>query len=338
MGIYDAAGRDKINPDPVLTQISIEFAGTIDYIANRLFPRVNVGQQAGRYEIFGRRHFSVGYSGDVRAPGTRANEIEGEREYAEDQYFAIEHALEMPIPDEERENNPDKNIDADATEEVSSQLLLGKELTARDLTYDTTRYKTDHVVTLGSGEQFDEYDTSDPIEVFREVFRTFHESTGLVPNLGIVPWKVMSFLEDHPAIVERYAAFGGVISPEQIAQVLGIREIIVPGGQFNATTNPGQAAVLGEVWGSDTITLVYTTGRPALRTPNFGYEFNWGISGTRKVADQISMDTRREDSIVSDVVRGRRRYDLKQVGRDPDLAGQPVVAGALILDVLASEG
>ncbi len=332
MGIYDATGRDKLELDPMLTQISIEFAATTDYIAPILFPSVRVNQQNGRYEIFGRRAFRRNFGGDVRAPGARANELEGQREFAEDTYTAREHALEMLTPDEERENNPDKDPEADAVEDLTNDLLLGKELAARDLLYDPTVYKTDHVETIGSGDHFNEFETSNPIEVFRDMFFTFHETLGTVPNIAVIPWAVMAYLEDHPAIVERYAIQGGVITPEQVAAVLGIQRIVVPGGTYN-NANPGQNAALTEIWGNN-IVLGLVPGRPQRRMPALGYEFLWPVRGGRRQQDEIIADRRRDDDRIGWINRVRRRYDLKLVGRDPDLAGTPVVAGILIQDVL----
>jgi len=331
---YDTAGRDKLRPDPLLTQISIEFEAATDLISQRLFPSVRVNQQNGGYEIFGRRAFTRTTTGDVRAPGARANESEGRREFAEDTYTAREHALEELIPDEERENNPGRNVEGEAVEDLTWDLLLGKELVARDLLYDPTVYKTDHVETLGAGEHFDEFSTSDPQTVFRDLFRTFHSTLGTIPNLAVIPWRVMSYLEDHPQLVERYAFVGGVITPEQIATFLGVQEVVVPGGTYN-NQNPGQAAALSEIWGNN-IVLGLIPNRPATRTPALGYEFLWPIpGGGRTTADSVQIDRRRDNDRIGDIVRSRRRYDLKLVGRDPDISGNPVVAGMLIQDVLS---
>ena len=109
---YDAAGRGRITPDPVLTGIAIEFAAQQNYIADRLFPSVGVTEQHGRYELFGRSAFTRHYAGDRRAPGARANEVSGRKRYADTPFSVVEHALEELIPDEEKEMNPDEAGDA----------------------------------------------------------------------------------------------------------------------------------------------------------------------------------------------------------------------------------
>jgi hypothetical protein len=334
MPIYDAAGRDRIVPDPVNTQISISFEQQSSYIAPILFPTVSTGGvQSGRYEVFGRDAFRRNFSGDVRAPGARANEVEGRKRYIEDTYFAVEHALEELIPDEEIENNRDENPEADSVENLTNDLLLGKELAARDLLYDDSNYLGAHVETLTAGEHFDEFSTSDPITLFRDLFRTFHSTLGTVPNLAVIPWTAMSYLEDHPLIVARYAPVGGVITPEQIAEILGVQRIVVPGGNYN-DANPGQAAALSEIWGNN-IVLGLVPSRPSRRTPALGYEFLWRIPGARGGQDNLSVDRRRDSDRIGWINRVRRRYDLKLVGRDPDLVGHPVVAGMLVKNVVS---
>lgn len=336
MGFYDATGRQNIVPDPVLTNISVEFANVTDYIAGRLFPTVRVSQQSSRYLVFGRKSFRVNYGGDVRAPGSRANELEGTAAWSEDTYFATEHALENLIPDEEGENTEARfNSERDATEDLVHKLMLGRELAARDLVHDDTQYHASHVVTLSGTSQWNDYSgTSDPISVFRTAFRQFHSTMGTVPNIAVIPWRVMSYLEDHPKIIERYSAQGGVMTPEMIASILGVSRILVPGGSYNQNSNPAVAASLSYIWGNHVV-LGFVPNRPALRTPALGYEFLWPIRGGRNQADAVSVDRRRDNDRIGNIIRARRRYDLKLVGKDPDLAGTPLVAGYLIKNAIA---
>ena len=333
MARYDTTGRDKINPDPVLTQVSVEFEQSTSLVSSRFFPTVPVGARSGKYSVFGRKSWRRTLTGDVRAPGARANEREGRIFEAKDQYFANEHALEEFIPVEEREENPERDVEGEATEELTWDLLLGKELVARDLLYDTTQYHTGHVTTLTAGAHFDEYATSDPITLFRDLMRTFHTTLGILPNLAMIPWQAMSYLEDHPLIIERYSQVGGMITPDQIATILGIPEIVVPGTIYNGE-NPGQAADLTELWGNN-IVLGVVPARPAPRIPALGYEFLLPIPGGRNSADNVSIDVRENNDRIGDIVRARRRYDMKLVGRDPELDDK-VVAGMLIQNVVSS--
>lgn len=335
MAVYDAAGRDRIEPDPLLTDVSVSFERDANmFVSQRLAPTVRVNLQSGRYSLFGKRAFKQPAFGSKRAPGTRANQVEAGREEFEDTYFATEDALESVIPIEEYENNPDKDVRAEATEEVTGQLLVQKELNVINLVTTAGNYKASHVVTLGAGDHFDEYATSDPITVFRDLIRDFFDSTGITPNLGVFPWKVMSYLEDHPDILARYENRGGNISPENIAETLHLPEIVVPGGWYDSNTNPALASSLQEMWPDD-ILLAYVPARPARNTPALMYDFVWPIAGGQAGPDNFSTDVRYDDDNIADIVRVRTRRDLKLVGKDPEEAGTPIIAGALIKDVLS---
>ena len=61
------------------------------------------------------------------------------------------------------------------------------------------------------------------------------------------------------------------------------------------------------MWGKDVI-LAYVPARAGLKTPAFMYEFVWGYPGAMKV------DRWREEPRESDLIRVKRRYDLKFVG------------------------
>jgi len=327
MGKYDARGSDNIIVDPVLTNISIEWANLTVTAADVLFPSVRVSKQGGKYLVFGRNAFTTNFGGDVRSPGARANEIPGFARWSEDTYFAVEHALEMLVPDEERENVESPfEPDRDAVEDVTSQILMGRELAARDLVTDPTVYHADHTVTLSGTAQWNDYANSDPIADVRRAFRTFHSNMFTVPNVAIIPFRVMSYLEDHPVIVERYSAQGGVVTAEMIANILGIDRVIVPGGAYNTTNNPGRPDDISYIWGDDVV-LAYVPPRAGLRTPAFAYEFTWPIQGREQASDR-----RRDDDRVGDIHRVRRRYDLKLVAKDED--NDLAIGGYLIRDAI----
>lgn len=330
MGKYDAAGADNIVVDPVLTNISVEWANLTVTAADVLFPSVRVTKQAGKYLLFGRKAFNTNFGGDVRAPGSRANEIPGFARWSEDTYFAVEHALEMLVPDEERENieNP-FDPDRDAVEDVTSKVLMGRELAARDLVTDPDNYHTGHVEELSGTARWNDYADSDPISDFRSAFRVFHRSMFTVPNTAVIPYRVMSYLEDHPVIVNRYIAQGGVVTAEMIANILGIDRIIVPGGAYNTEGNPGRPDDISYIWGEDVI-LAYVPPRAGLRTPAFAYEYTWPIQGREQTVDR-----RRDDDRVGDIHRVRRRYDIKMVAKDEDTDG--AIGGFLLRNVIDPE-
>jgi hypothetical protein len=157
--------------------------------------------------------------------------------------------------------------------------------------------------------------------VTRAAFRTFHSKLFFEPNLGVIPYQVMTQLEDHPDFIERIKySERAILTAELIASVLGIGKVIVPGVGYNSA-NPGQTATLGYLWGKDVI-FAYVPDRPGMKIPAFAYEFVWPYGGLTQAAEKW-----REQPRKSDVVRVSRRYDIKFVAKD---ASDKALAGYII--------
>jgi hypothetical protein len=325
MAVYNPRGAGNVHIDRVLTNISIGFPNA-GYVGDQLFPVVDVQKQSDKYHVFGRETWGPAHQ-DLRAPGTVANEIPG-LAVSLDSYFAGEHALQIAVHDEEREN-ADAPLDPDreGTELVTSRILLGRELAIKTLATTAANYATNHSVTLSGTAQWNDYANSNPIGDIRTAVRQVHAAVQLRLNTAIMPYQVMSQLEDHPDFIERIKySERGVLTEEIIGSIFGIPKIIVPEvGQNTAAL--GLAPVLGYLWGKDVI-LAYVPPRPGRKQVAYGYEFNWGLNrSTPQVVDRW-----RETPRVSDVVRVRRRYDIKFVTLD---GTSKQIAGYLIKTAVA---
>jgi len=94
----------------------------------------------------------------------------------------------------------------------------------------------------------------------------------------------------------------------------------------------GNAVVGSYLWGKDVL-LAWVPPRPGIKIPAFGYEFVWSYGGTPMITDRW-----REDKRASDLIRVRRRYDLKIVGYEINPASgdfQKCVTGYLIKGAIA---
>jgi hypothetical protein len=329
MAVYNSTGSDNVRQDVVLSNISVGWSNE-GLVAERLFPVVKVRKQSDKYYTFGREAW-LPESGDFRAPGTEANEIPGIG-VSLDTYYAQEHALQMAIPDEERENvDSPMSPDRDATELLTSKILLGRELAMKNLATDATQYAADMTVTLSGGAQWNSanYSTSDPITDIKKGRRAMHANVFREPNVAIIPYAVMAELEDHPDFIERIKySERAVITPELIATLVGIPNIIIPGTGIASDAS----LVPGYLWGKDVI-LAWVPARAGLRTPAFAYEFAWTYGGQTQMVDRW-----RENRRKSDLIRCQRRYDLKLVGRENNPADAnvgKVVTGYLIKNAIA---
>jgi hypothetical protein len=326
MGVYDPRGGGNTHIDVVLTNISVAWPNNA-FVGERLFPAVNVRKQSDKYYVFGRETWGLDPGGDLRAPGTVANEIPG-LEVSLDTYFAQEHALQIPVTDEERENvDSPLAPDRDGTELVTSKIWLGRELLMMGMVTTAANYASGHSVTLSGTDQWNDYTNSDPIDDIRAGFRVIHGKLFLEPNTAVIPYQVMTQLEDHPDFIERIKySERGVLTAEIIASILGIENVIVPGVGYNSA-NPGATASLGYLWGKDVL-LAYVPPRAGMKIPAFAYEYRWVYPGGQAQA----VERWREEPRKSDIIRVGRRYDLKFTALD---ASAKSIAGYLIKAAVA---
>jgi hypothetical protein len=327
MAVYSPTGSGNVHVDQVLTNISVGWSN-VGMVAEQLFPQVKVRKQSDKYYTFGREAW-LPESGDFRAPGAMANEIPGVK-VSLDTYYAQEHALQIGINDEERENSDSPLApDRDGTELVTSKILLGRELAMKTLVTDSTQYATDMTVTLSGTAQWNDYVNSDPIVDIKAGRRAMHANVFMEPNVAIIPYQVMAKLEDHPDFLARIQySERAILTADIIASVVGINNIVIPGTGIASDAS----LVPGYLWGKDVL-LAWVPPRAGLKIPAFAYEFVWAIGGSPQI-----MDRWREDPRVRDVVRVRRRYDLKLVGRENnpnDANNGKVVTGYLIKNAVA---
>jgi len=309
MAVYQPTGTGNVHIDAVLTDISLGWPNE-GLVGNALVPAVKVKKQSDKYRVFGREAW-LPETSDLRAPGTEANEIPGMK-LSLDTYYAQEHALQIAVTDEERENeDPPLSSDRDGTELVTSKIMLSRELAIKTLVTTAANYASGLTTTLSGTARWNDYTNSDPIGNFRTAVRAIHAKVFMEPNLAVIPYLVMSTLEDHPDIIERIKySERAILTPEIIAAVLGLQRVIVPGVGYatGSVGTAGNAMTVGYLWGKDVI-LAWVPPRAGQKIPAFAYEFVWGYNGKEQVSDRW-----REDKRASDVIRVRRRYDLKMVG------------------------
>ena len=327
--VWDAAGAGDVHVDQVLTNISVGWLTDIADVASVLFPGVPVSKQTDKYYVFGRETWQPEPWGDLRAPGQPAVEIPGMK-LSTDSYYTQEHALAHPVTPEERSNaDSPLNPDTEAVELVTSKIVLGRELAAREIAHNEDNYLAEHVTTLSGGDQFNDYDNSEPMDVFRDAKRTFHSNMFVTPNVAVLPWLVMHWLEDHPEFRERIKyTQAATPSRDVVASMLGIDRIVVPGQGYDKA-NPGQSMDLDYLWLNHVI-LAWVPPNPGLKMPSFGYEFVWRPHGVDQYSDRWWSNERK-----ADIIRVGRNYDLKLIAKDEDQ--EKSLAGYLIKDAVDPE-
>lgn len=310
MAVYAPTGSGNVHIDQALTNISLGWSNE-GLVGERLFPVVRVRKQSDKYYTFGREQW-VPETSDYRAPGAEANEVPGLR-VSLDTYYAQEHALQIAVTDEERENaDSPMSPDRDGTELVTSKILLGREVAMKNLVTTASNYATSMTTTLAGGAQWNaaNYATSDPISDIKAGRFAMHAKVFREPNTALIPYQVMAALEDHPDFLARIQySERAILTPEIIATIVGIPNVIIPGVGLGSGGS-GAPITVGYLWGKDVL-LAWVPPRPGIKVPAFAYEFVQSYGGAAQIADRW-----REDKRKSDIVRVSRRYDLKLVGKE----------------------
>jgi hypothetical protein len=266
----------QVYQDPLLGDISIAYQNS-SYIADSVFPEVQVAKISGNYFVYDKSKFVA--VNDLRAPSTRANRVDyglTKASYGP----LLEHSLEQDIPDEliDQAVQPlDPNIDA--TENVTERLMLSKELDAYAKCADTAVITQN--VTLSGISQWNDYSNSDPIGDVRTAIDTVKKEILKKPNTLVIGYEVYSSLKNHPQILDRIKFSQlGVITTELIASVFDIENVIIAEAEQN-TVNEAQTAVMAYIWGKNAW-VMFLNQAPAIRKVSFGYTLRRGARSVER--------------------------------------------------------
>lgn len=280
-------------------------------IADVLAPVVPVRKQSDLYYVHGREGWFP--EDEFRAPGTPAPEIPG-LTVSTQTYFAKEYALKIAVTPEERENaDSPLDPDRDGTELITDKINMRRELRVMTKVTTAANFPAAHTVTLSGTAQWSDYGAvSDPVGDIKTGIRLIHSVLFMEPNLAVMPYQVMTQLEDHPDFIERIKySQAGVITADIIAAVVGLPRIVVPGLGYNSAGNPAATATYTYLWGKDVL-LLWNPPRAGLKQPAFMYEFVWRFAGARNQVVDRWFDNDR----IADLIRVRRRYDHQFINID----------------------
>lgn len=314
-------GRATVHVNRPLTMISIAFMqDEQNFIADRVFPQINVSKRSDRYFVYDRGDFNRDDMKE-RAPSTEA----ARGEFGLDNtptYFARYYSYARDIDDQIRENYDEPLApDEEATRFVTNKALIRKERLWVTKYFTTGIWTTDITGVSGApgagqAQQWNE-SGSTPIEDIRLGKTVVLERTGFEPNVLTVGKRVWDALVDHPDIVgrvDRGQTSGPALALRQyIAALFEVEEVLVMKSIVN-TAAEGQTAVHGFIGGKHAL-LSYRTPSPGIMVPTAGYTFAWtGLSGSGPGGTRIKRF--RMEAIESDRVEIGMAFDQKVVSAD----------------------
>lgn len=299
--------------DPVLSNLSVAYQQQM-FVADRIFPRIGgLSKPSGQYYKFLKEHFGP-IPETLRAPGTRAREVEWTHELAT--FVTTQRALIGKVTDEDREaQDAPIQLEQNTTLNTTELLQMDRERRVVDLLTDNTQYPAAHTEALAGTDQWSDPTASTPLADVQRA-KTQLRSIGVVPNTLVIPADVYDALYLHEDIIERikYTATG-LVTQDVLKALFQVDNVFVPQSVYNSA-NAGQDASLTDLW-TDFVWLGYVAPRPGMRTLSFGFTFEYRPRQVRR--------WREED----------KRTDYLEVWEQVDEEIVANEAGYLFTDVLA---
>lgn len=303
-----------------LTNLSIAYMQEqTDFAATDVFPVVPVDHRSDLYWKYTKGDWFRTVA-EERAPATES--VGSGWTLGQDNYTCRIFAVHKDVDDQTRNNqdSPIINLDRDATEFISRDLLLKRE---KDW---AAKYFTTGVWGAGvnadqtgaatvAANQFIQWNraNSTPIEDIAASRIAIKELTGYLPNVLTIGARVFLAWKNHSEFLERIKySQKGVVTLDLIAGLMDVPKIVVPYVIENtAAEGATPSETMSFIYGKSAL-LAYAAPNPGLMQPSAGYTFGWNPyvpTGSR-------VSKFRMEWIKSDRVEAEMAYDLKVVCTD----------------------
>lgn len=267
-----ATGRD-LHIDQLLSEMAMGYRPE-GFIADMIFPTVNVQKQSDLYVVFDRAD-RTRVEETLRAPGTLARRVTEQTGSAS--YFARNYALASPVVMEDKAN---------ADPMLLNNLLNGKSTFLLDKLYMDWEVRVAKAVTSGSNVGSSSAVSSgwggagNPIGNINTALDNVYYANGVRPNrivMGVAAWR--SFRRDANVrnLIFGNNNGGGYPNTQQAASLFDVDEILI-GGAFQNVGQEAQAEALQSVW-NDNVLVYYAPPTPTIERPSFAYNFRWAPAG-----------------------------------------------------------
>ena len=305
-----------------LTNLSIAWQQSQSFVADKVFPIIGVNKQFDQYYKYLKGEW-YRTNAQERAPGTESAGTGWHT--TTDTYGCRVYAVHKDIDDQARANADNQfNLDRDATNLTTNDILLGRELkwfanffkTGVWSTQATATTATSNVPTTG----FTHFNLSgDPTRDVGVQGLRMKRLTGRKPNTIVTTPEVHLAIVNHPAIIDRVKyTQKGFISTDLLAMAFDVDNYYVADAiQNTATETTSATATANESmdWvAPEGMLLCYVDQNPGLQTVTSGLTFAWnGLFGN---AFGTRTSKFRMEHLKSDRIEVESAYDMKLVAPD----------------------
>lgn len=263
-----------------LTAVAIRYQNQ-EYVADRVSPRYAVGAAEFKWLKY---NLAEGFTIPDTRVGRRSLPAEVEFTATEETSSVEDYGLDDLVPNADVERAP-VNYDpiARAVQGVTDLVLLDREVRVANVAFGAANYAAANKATLSGTSQWSDFTNSDPVPAILAAF----DGMVMRPNVGVFGQAVWTKLRQHPKVIKMVFGpnlEGGLVTPQQLAQVLELDEIVV-GRAFRNTAKRGQTATMGRVWGKH---AAFIRRSPNPGGPNTMPTFTWTAQFGSRVAGQMN--------------------------------------------------
>lgn len=310
--------QQDVHVDAVLTNISVAYMqGSDGFISTKVFPSIPTDKQTNTYFIYNKNDWFR----DEAQRRADSTESAGSGYNLSRDFFGCDvYAFHKDVGDQVVANSDNPlSPDRDATQFVSSRLLLRQEIQWSTDYFKTTVWGTDAagVASAPTGSQFiqwSNYTTSTPINDIENGKEAIVSTTGFMPNTLVLGYQVMRQLKHHPEVRDRYKFTSSKnITAEILAALFEVDRILVAWG-VKATNLEGETSAYSFIHGKSAL-LCYSNPNPGLLAPSAGYVFQWkGVS--EGFGTNVGISKFRMPFLKANRIEGQTAWDNKIVAAD----------------------
>lgn len=276
------------------------------FIAQRIFPMLNVTKPAGTFGIVKIEHLLKTRS-TRRSPG--AGYSRQQWEFDDVSYRCDEHGTEEVIDSREAAMYADY-FDAEqiSTMRAFDAVLRNQEARVAALLYNATTFASNKTDITN---EWDDNTNAVPITDVETGMAGMFAACGMYPNALILNKKQFNGARNSAQVLDRLKYSGhfdprpGGINESSLAAALGIDQVIVANSAYDSALQ-GQAASMAPIWGDEYMFLAKIAQTNDIREPCIGRIFHWAEDGSLPGG---MVETYREESKRSDIVRVRHDVD-----------------------------
>ena len=261
---------------PILTKMAIKFQGIQKFIGDDICPVIPVPDNEGTYYSFPKGPWRRDSAGE-RGPSQRAPR--GGYTLSKTAYATRNWTQAKEIPDEELRraralNHPAIQPFMTATQFCKNQVQLRKEIELATAYFGASVW-TGMETTLSGNDQWNNYDTSDPLGNADTAKDNLRKKAGVPASqvtclMGV---EVYDKLVRHSKLRTQFdPTFSGNLDAEKIRQIFGVKRVVVGEASYETSAEGAASEVNGYIWGKYCL-FMYIPDAPAIDQPSATYQF-----------------------------------------------------------------